>query len=96
MADLMAVSLADLPKGPEPPQVYLSENTIDIFGGGSPYTARDPYSIRNDQVRSTAEALHWMAHLAGKRWAHGESFWHSLARALEALVDRARHAAASD
>lgn len=53
-----------------------------IFGGGSPHTADDPFTIDLDEVRESTHVIDWMARIAVRGWGATPLDLFTLARIL--------------
>lgn len=70
------------PRRPLHIQWNRAVDMIEIWGGDSPHTKTSPYQVPGWEVEYVDEALHWVAHLSGKRWAGGYKFWNALRKAV--------------
>lgn len=83
-----AVKLSELLPLPEEPTIEIDwkAETIDIYGGQCA-PKNSPYWIGFDRVTTVDEALDWMAHLTGKRWAGHSGWFHKLRAALLEVLE---------
>lgn len=61
-----------------------------VSGGGSPYTAQNPFLIRKEEVVDLQAVVTWMGWLAGKGWKATPGDIVALAQEMTAMLDNFR------
>ncbi len=86
--ELFTITASDIHPSPVPTvRINRRTKTVDVFGGGSPYSRSEPYSIRFEQVRTPADLVDWMAHVGAKRWARSSAFLWSFGQAMVSALE---------